>query len=85
MLELLGTIAGNVLSLPGILGLGVGMLTKRTPIAALLGGLVGVFEAMVFADFSFASIGALELIISVFVGVAAGSLGSAIRRKGTLA
>ena len=83
MLEIFGTIAGNILSLPGVLGLGLGLLTRRTGIAVVLGALVGVLETMIFADFTFANIEIFELVISVMVGCIAGALGSAIRRKGT--
>ena len=82
MLELIGTFVGNVLSLPGILGLGLGLLTRSPAVGAILGGLVGVFEALTFAGFSFAGLEGLETAMSVIVGVMFGSLGSAIRRKG---
>lgn len=82
MLELYGTIAGHVLSLPGILGLTLGMTTRRPFLAAGLGGLVGVIEPFIFAGMSFSGIRLLDLVIAVAVGVLAGSLGSAIRRKG---
>lgn len=83
MLELLGTLGGNILSLPGVLGLALGMMTRNTVVAAILGGLVGLAEAMLFAGMSFANLGGMELALSVGVGVLAGCLGSAIRRKGT--
>lgn len=82
MLDLLGTIGGNVLSLPGIVGLGVGMMTRNWILAAILGGLIGVFETMLFAGFSFAQVSLFDLSIAVIVGVLAGSLGCAIRHKG---
>ena len=82
MLELLGTIAGNVLSLPGILGLALGMMTRNIAVGAVLGGLVGVFEALVFSGFSFAGVGGLEITISILVGIVFGSLGTLIRRGG---
>ncbi len=85
MLEILGTIGGNILSLPGILGLALGMMTRKLWLGAVLGGAVGVFETLVFAGFQFAQVEALELIIAVVVGVCAGSLGTAIRLKGTTA
>lgn len=44
MLDLLGTIGGNALSLPGILGLALGMMTRNWRLAAILGGVVGVVE-----------------------------------------
>ncbi|WP_435230512.1 hypothetical protein ACMAZE_00195 [Pseudopelagicola sp. nBUS_20] len=83
MLELLGTIAGNVLSLPGILGLALGMTTRNVFLAAGLGGLVGVVETMIFASFQMTNVDMMELSISVAVGILAGALGSAIRIKGT--
>lgn len=82
MLDLLGTIGGNVLSLPGIVGLGVGMMTRNWILAAVLGGLIGVLETLLFAGFRFAEISALDMSIAVIVGVLAGSLGCAIRHKG---
>ncbi|WP_050603711.1 hypothetical protein [Ruegeria sp. 6PALISEP08] len=85
MLEVLGTIGGTILSLPGILGLALGMMTRKLWLGAVLGGAVGVFETLVFAGFQFAQVEALELIIAVVVGVCAGSLGTAIRLKGATA
>lgn len=85
MLELLGTIGGNILSLPGILGLGLGMMTRQIWLGALLGGLVGVLETLVFAGWQFSHVEGLELGIAIAVGLCAGSLGSVIRRKGTVA
>ena len=82
MLEILGTLAGNVLSLPGILGLGVGMMTRKPLLAGSLGGFVGIVEAMIFSGFSLAQVGALELTFSVLVGIAAGTIGCMIRRRG---
>jgi len=82
MLELLGTIAGNILSLPGILGLALGLMTRNLAVGACLGGAIGLFEAFTFAGFSFAGLEGLETSISVAVGVVFGSLGTAIRRKG---
>ncbi len=82
MLELLGTIAGNILSLPGILGLAAGLTTRSFAVAAGLGGFIGLFEALTFAGFSFANLEGMETVISILVGVIFGSLGAAIRRKG---
>ena len=83
MLNFLGTIAGNILSLPGILGLAVGMMTRNIALAAVFGGLVGVVETLLFAGFSFANVEILEFVVAVLVGVAAGIVGCAIRIKGT--
>lgn len=85
MLNLLGTIAGNILSLPGILGLALGMMTRNIAVAAILGAIVGVGETMVFAKFQTANIDILELLIAVLVGTLAGMVGCAIRLKGTTA
>lgn len=82
MLEMLGTLASNALSLPGILGLGIGMMTRQPYLAGSLGGLVGMVEAMMFSGFSLAQISALELTFSVLVGIAAGLIGCLVRRKG---
>lgn len=82
MLEFVGTIAGNVLSLPGILGLALGLLTRNLAIGAALGGIVGLLEALTFAGFSLANVDTLEIVISIVVGICFGSLGVAIRRKG---
>lgn len=83
MLNLLGTIGGNVLSLPGILGLALGMTTRNWMIGAGLGAAVGIIETFVFAGFKFAEINALELGIAVVVGMAAGAMGTGIRIIGT--
>ena len=85
MLDLLGTIGGNVLSFPGILGLALGMTTRNFFLAAALGALVGVFESYFFAGFSFTSIEPLEFIVAVAVGICAALLGCAIRIKGVAA
>ncbi|QFT29291.1 hypothetical protein K1718_02705 [Roseibium porphyridii] len=85
ILDLLGTIGGNILSLPGILGLALGMMTRNWLVAAVMGGLVGVFETVVFAGFHASEIGYFDLAIAVLVGVLAGSLGCAIRHRGATA
>ena len=82
MLELLGTIGANIISLPGILGLALGMMTRRLWLGAAMGGLVGVFETVVFAHWSFSNIDVIDLLIAVVIGLCAGSLGSLIRIKG---
>lgn len=82
MLDLLGTIGGNVLSLPGIVGVALGMMTRNWRLAAILGGGVGVAETLVFAGFNLDNIEMLELFIAVAVGMVAGTVGCAIRHKG---
>ncbi len=85
ILDLLGTIGGNVLSLPGIVGLGLGMMTRNYFLAAFLGGIVGVLETVLFAGFNVAEIALVELLVAILVGILAGSLGCAIRHKGATA
>ncbi|PRY25177.1 hypothetical protein CLV78_102354 [Aliiruegeria haliotis] len=82
MLDILGTIAGNVLSLPGILGLALGMMTRNLLVAAILGGLVGVAEPFIFAGFDASKVETIDLVIAIAVGVVAGCIGRAIRVKG---
>ena len=82
MLEFIGTIVGNILSLPGILGLALGLMTRNPVLGAVLGALVGLAEVFAFSGFSLANSSGLEIAMSVLVGVVFGSLGSAIRRKG---
>ncbi|CTQ59050.1 hypothetical protein [Roseibium album] len=82
ILDLLGTIGGNVLSLPGILGLALGMMTRNWMFAAVMGGFVGIAETLVFAGFKLAEVQMIDLFIAVLVGVLASSVGCAIRHKG---
>ncbi|MDO6520904.1 hypothetical protein Q4578_04870 [Shimia thalassica] len=83
MLNFLGTVAGNVLSLPGILGLALGMTTRNVFLASVMGGAVGIFETLIFAKFQMANVDILELSVAVAIGVLAGVVGCAIRIKGT--
>lgn len=83
MLEILGTIGANIIGLPGILGLALGMITRRLWLGAAMGGLTGVLGTLVFTHWSFAHVATLDLVIAVVVGLCAGTLGSAIRIKGT--
>lgn len=82
MLDLLGTIAGNVLSLPGILGFAAGMMTRNLVVAAVLGVLIGLIETFVFAGMSFAAVEIRELVIGICVGAAFAVLGSLVRIRG---
>lgn len=82
MLEILGTIGANIVSLPGILGLALGMMTRRLALAATLGGIVGIVETFIFANFQLGNIVMLELVVAILVGVMAGAIGCAIRLKG---
>ncbi len=83
MLEILGTIGGNILSLPGILGLAIGMMTRNAVLAAILGGLIGVIETLIFDGFDFARVEMLDLSIAISVGIAAGLVGCGVRRIGS--
>lgn len=83
MLDILGTIAGNILSLPGILGLALGMTTRNPALGAALGGVVGITQTLIFAGFSIGHVDLVDLLIAVVVGLAAGAVGCAIRIKGT--
>jgi len=82
ILDLLGTIGANVLSLPGILGLGLGMMTRNWILASIMGGIVGVLEPLLFAGFNISQVGMFDMAVAVIVGVLAGSLGCAIRHRG---
>ena len=82
MLEILGTIGANIVSLPGILGLALGMMTRRFALAATLGGIVGIVETFIFANFQLGNIVMLELVVAILVGVMAGAVGCTIRLKG---
>ncbi len=82
MLDILGTIGANIVSLPGILGLALGMMTRRLALAATLGGIVGIVETFIFANFQLGNIATLELVVAILVGIMAGALGCAIRLKG---
>ncbi|WP_428641053.1 hypothetical protein [Roseibium sp.] len=82
ILDLLGTIGGDILSLPGILGLALGMATRNWILAAVLGGAVGAAQTIVFAGFNMAEVQLLGLAIAVLVGVLASSVGCVIRHKG---
>ncbi|WP_133946787.1 hypothetical protein [Roseibium sp.] len=81
-LDLLGTIGGNVLSLPGILGLAAGMMTRNWVLAGFLGAAIGVVETFLFAGFQVSEINLIDLFIAVLIGVLASSVGCAIRHKG---
>ena len=82
MLEFLGTVGANIISLPGILGLALGMMTRRVWLGALMGGIVALLQTVIFAHGSFAQVNTFDLLIAVVIGLCAGSLGSAIRIKG---
>lgn len=82
MLDILGSIAGNILGLPGIVGLALGMATRSFVLASILGAAVGVAEIIIFAGFDVSRAEPLETVIAIAVGTLAGVLGCAIRHKG---
>ncbi|MFB2532979.1 hypothetical protein ACEYYB_10700 [Paracoccus sp. p4-l81] len=82
ILDFLGTVGGNILSLPGILGLGLGMMTRNWLLAALMGATIGALQTLVFHHFDLAAIFAYELVIAIAVGIIFALLGCAIRHRG---
>ncbi|MDO5622096.1 MAG: hypothetical protein Q4G24_11580 [Paracoccus sp. (in: a-proteobacteria)] len=83
-LDFLGTLGSNVIGLPGILGLALGMMTRNWIIAAIAGGIVGIGHVLMFYDLNLPETTTLTFVVAVVVGVAFGILGCLIRRKGAL-
>ncbi|MGR3321828.1 MAG: hypothetical protein ACU0DK_07845 [Pseudooceanicola sp.] len=81
-LDFLGTVGSNVLSLPGIVGLGLGMMTRNWILAVVFGVLIGAIETVLFIDFDLAGTNAFDVIIAIVIGVMASLVGCAIRHKG---
>lgn len=83
-LDLLGTIGGAILGLPGILGVTLGMTTRNWIIAMILGGGIGVLTPVILGEHHSAQvpITALEYSVSTLIGLLAGLMGCAIRRIG---
>ncbi|SIO30181.1 hypothetical protein [Vannielia litorea] len=84
ILDLLGTIGGSILGLPGILGTALGMMTRNWLVAAGLGGLIGVLSPLILggSHSTHVPITMTEYAVSIIVGVIAGLVGCAIRHKG---
>ncbi|WP_068116019.1 hypothetical protein [Tropicimonas marinistellae] len=83
MLETLGLIAGNILNLPGILGLALGMMSRSPLVGCILGALVGLASTYIFfSDLGVSTLLSPELVIAMIIGAIFGTLGSLIRRKG---
>ncbi|MCT4371051.1 hypothetical protein CLG85_012275 [Yangia mangrovi] len=84
MLDLLGTIGGSILGLPGILGVALGMTTRNWIVAMILGGAIGVLSPLVLGGHHSAHvpITTLEYSVSTIIGLLAGLVGCAIRHKG---
>jgi hypothetical protein len=84
VLDLVGTIGGAVLGLPGLVGIALGMMTRRPLLALVLGAAVG-FLAPVLLGGSHSTdvpVTTLEMAISVVIGVLAAQVGCVIRRRG---
>lgn len=83
-LDLLGTIGASVLGLPGILGIALGMTTRKWLMAALMGGAIGLIAPFLLggSHSTHVPISMTEYAIGMIVGVMAGLLGCAIRCKG---
>lgn len=81
-LDFLGTVGGNILSLPGIVGLGLGMMTRNWNVAVVLGVGIGIVETLVFNAYHVSQTDPFELLIAMAVGALASLLGCAIRHKG---
>ncbi|WP_343504088.1 hypothetical protein [Alloyangia pacifica] len=84
LLDLLGTIGGSILGLPGILGVALGMTTRNWIVAMILGGAIGVLSPLILGGHQSAHvpISTLEYSISTLIGILAGLIGCAVRRKG---
>ncbi|MCB1341971.1 MAG: hypothetical protein KDK24_13090 [Pseudooceanicola sp.] len=84
MLDLLGTIGGSILGLPGILGMALGMATRNWALAAGLGAAIGLLTPILLggSHSTHVPITTIEYVVSVLIGTIAGLVGCAVRRKG---
>ncbi|GGH24846.1 hypothetical protein SAMN05444007_103334 [Cribrihabitans marinus] len=81
-LDFLGTVGGNILSLPGIVGLALGMATRNWIVAVILGAGIGVVQMLLFGGMRPTHATFPEYAIAIAVGIAAALVGCAIRHKG---
>ena len=81
-LDFLGTVGGNILSLPGIVGLALGMATRNWIVAVVLGAGIGVVEILLFGGMRPTHATLPEYAIAMAVGISAALIGCAIRHKG---
>jgi|GEM_PF-2045989 len=83
-LDLLGTIGGAILGLPGIVGVALGMTTRNWIVAVILGGGIGILTPVILGGHHAAHvpITALEYSVSTVIGLMAGLVGCGIRRIG---
>lgn len=84
ILDLLGTIGGSILGLPGILGMALGMTTRNWALAAGLGAATGLLAPMLLggSHSTHVPIAMTEYFVSVLIGTLAGLAGCGIRHKG---
>lgn len=84
ILDLLGTIGGSILGLPGILGMALGMTTRKWPLAIAFGGVIGLLAPLVLggSHSTHVPITVTEYAVAVVVGVLAALTGCAVRHKG---
>ncbi|PRY86145.1 hypothetical protein [Donghicola tyrosinivorans] len=84
VLDLVGTIGGAVLGLPGLVGIAFGMMTRKPLVALVLGAAVGVLAPVLLggSHSTDVPITTLEMAISVVIGVLAAQVGCVIRRRG---
>ncbi|MGC8201338.1 hypothetical protein ACP2AV_01410 [Aliiroseovarius sp. PTFE2010] len=81
-LDFLGTVGGNVLGLPGLVGLALGMMTRNWVLAVIMGIGIGAIQSLLFSDFQLAESNIYDVGIAVLIGVLASLVGCAIRHKG---
>lgn len=81
-LDFLGTVGGNILGLPGLVGLALGMMTRNWVLAVVMGVGIGVIETLLFNDLHLAEFNLYDIAIAVMIGVMASLVGCAIRHKG---
>lgn len=84
LLDLLGTIGGSILGLPGILGMALGMTTRKWVLAAGLGAVVGLLTPTLLggSHSTHVPVTMIEYVVSVLIGAAAGLVGCVVRHKG---
>lgn len=84
LLDLLGTIGGSVLGLPGILGLALGMATRKWALSIGLGAVIGLLAPMLLggSHSTHVPITMTEYVVSILIGSLAGFFGCVIRHKG---
>jgi hypothetical protein len=84
MLDLIGTIGANVLGLPGILGVSLGLMTRNWILAAVMGAAVGLIAPVLLgmSHATHVAVPASDYAIGIVIGILAGLMGCAIRHKG---